>query len=404
MGKRPYKKRHYHRGKRCSKGEKRVATFLDRNGIVYEMEQTFDSLRSPKNRPLRFDFYLSDHKVCIEYDGHHHQAPVNKYRKAKIVHNKTVIHDKIKDQFCKNNRIKLIRIPHTKYDLIDSILTMAICIPPKQLIDKIANKTIIKTDNECWEYQGYLDRDGYGRIGYQYKHYAIHRLIYEFSNFCKINKNQLVCHSCDNPSCINPKHLFLGTTQDNNLDKMVKWRHAYGNRVNSSKLTDDIVVELLRNVYDGRFYTRMEISKYYSISYETIVDILRFRTWKHLHSHLTDIQKNHIRMMISPARLLYSILLECLDGTIKHSKHLYELHNIKYSKLKDILSGKHYYDEMMWYDDMILSLVKDSFPIYKLTQPDINDVKMQHESGIKISQIANKYGIPYNTVNYHISK
>jgi len=121
MGKR-YKKRNYHRGKRCSKGEKRVATFLDRNGIEYEMEKTFDSLKSPKNRPLRFDFYLSDLKVCIEFHGIQHYKPAHKYRKAKIAHDRTVRYDKIKKDWAINNGLILVEIPHWNIDIFEEPL------------------------------------------------------------------------------------------------------------------------------------------------------------------------------------------------------------------------------------------------------------------------------------------
>lgn len=116
------KRRYYHRGKRCSKGEKRIATLLDKYQIVYEMERSFTTCRSPKNRPLRFDFYLPKHKACIEFQGHHHFGPVNKYRKAAEAHEKTVINDKIKRDWVFINGIFLIEIPHWNIEIFEAPL------------------------------------------------------------------------------------------------------------------------------------------------------------------------------------------------------------------------------------------------------------------------------------------
>jgi len=116
------KRRYYHKGKRCSKGEKRIAIFLDKHQIKYEMEKIFDDCKSPKNRPLRFDFYLEDYNVCIEFQGHHHYKPVNKYNKAKKIHTKTTIHDKIKREYVFNNGIFLIEIPHWNIDIFEEPL------------------------------------------------------------------------------------------------------------------------------------------------------------------------------------------------------------------------------------------------------------------------------------------
>lgn len=116
------KRRYYHKGKRCSKGEKRIAGFLDKHQIKYEMEKVFNECRSPKNRPLRFDFYLEDYNVCIEFQGHHHYKSVNKHRTAKIAHEKTTIHDKIKRDFVFHNGIFLIEIPHWNIDIFEEPL------------------------------------------------------------------------------------------------------------------------------------------------------------------------------------------------------------------------------------------------------------------------------------------
>jgi len=112
------KKRYYHNGKRCSKGEKEIINFLVEHKIPFEKEKTFIDCLSPKYNKLRFDFFIPEKNILIEYDGEHHYAPVNKYRRAQQTHKQTVIHDKIKNKYCIDNDIQLVRIPYTHFNVI----------------------------------------------------------------------------------------------------------------------------------------------------------------------------------------------------------------------------------------------------------------------------------------------
>jgi hypothetical protein len=121
------KKRRYYKGKRVSKGEKRIIEFLNTHNIKFELEKTFpDCLGRTGRKPLRFDFFLLDYNILIEYDGEHHYKPVNKGYRAKYVHERTVINDKIKDNYIKEKGVGLLRIPYWEYDQIDEILTEVI--------------------------------------------------------------------------------------------------------------------------------------------------------------------------------------------------------------------------------------------------------------------------------------
>lgn len=108
----------------CSNGEKRIKDFLERLQIKFIQQYRFDDCRDQNVLP--FDFYLPDSKVIIEFDGRHHFEPVTfngvSHERALYLYQKTVEHDKIKDDYCKIHGIKLIRIPYWNQDEIDVIL------------------------------------------------------------------------------------------------------------------------------------------------------------------------------------------------------------------------------------------------------------------------------------------
>jgi HNH endonuclease len=85
---------------------------------------------------------------------------------------------------------------------------------------------IIVKDNGCHEFQSYADRDGYRFFQFEGKEWKAHRLAVVFDGRDPAGK--VVMHHCDNPACVNPKHLSVATQQENNLDKILKGR-AKGN-------------------------------------------------------------------------------------------------------------------------------------------------------------------------------
>lgn len=115
------KKRKYN-GKRVSKGEKKISEFLDNQNIEYIREKTFDSCLSSKNVRLRFDFYLPNYNLLIEFQGQHHYFPVNKGKRAYRVHYKTKQHDQIKKEFVNNSNLRLIEISYDQYSKLDKLL------------------------------------------------------------------------------------------------------------------------------------------------------------------------------------------------------------------------------------------------------------------------------------------
>lgn len=103
-------------GKGCpkcnaSKGEREIGLWLDKHNLIYETQYRFEDCRD--NKPLPFDFYLPDKNTAIEYDGEQHYRSVD-YFGGQEAFEKTIKHDKIKNEYCKNNGISLLRIPYFK--------------------------------------------------------------------------------------------------------------------------------------------------------------------------------------------------------------------------------------------------------------------------------------------------
>lgn len=115
-----YMRKNQTRCPHCSKsesvGEFCIRKFLEKHNIWFEQEKTFEGCKDIKALP--FDFYLPDYNLIIEFDGQIHYFEVGYGN-----HEKTVIHDKIKNEYCKNNDINLLRIPYWEGNNIEKIIT-----------------------------------------------------------------------------------------------------------------------------------------------------------------------------------------------------------------------------------------------------------------------------------------
>ena len=101
--------------------------------------------------------------------------------------------------------------------------------PREDLFTRLITNYKIDPLTDCWEWQLSKNKLGYGFIRDEQKMRTTHRVSYELHNNTTIPKNLCVCHSCDNRKCINPKHLWLGTRQDNTRDMIRKGRSKFYN-------------------------------------------------------------------------------------------------------------------------------------------------------------------------------
>lgn len=145
----------------------------------------------------------------------------------------------------------------------------------KDVLTRLMDRTV-KQKNGCWEWQGTLTYDGYGRWGINKKKDGVHRSSYKIFKG-EIPKGLFVCHTCDNRKCVNPDHLWLGTNKDNLDDMRRKGRQPklLGHR----KLTIENVKEI-RASYFGNFKTVKHFSKKFNVRNETISKIVHNKSWK----------------------------------------------------------------------------------------------------------------------------
>ncbi len=144
----------------------------------------------------------------------------------------------------------------------------------------------VQKANNCWEWTGNKNHKGYGLFWGGDKWYPAHRYSYLLKHR-EIPDGLLVLHKCDNPGCVNPKHLFLGTPKENMEDMFKKkrdWHHtcperqARGEKHGGAKLTQESVAQI-RQLYKDKMPT-MAIAKQYGVHQTTINRIVAGNLWR----------------------------------------------------------------------------------------------------------------------------
>lgn len=134
----------------------------------------------------------------------------------------------------------------------------------------------VKLTNGCWQWRSHTDKDGYGVLPGAYQNTRAHRLSYEI-HYGVIPEGMLVCHKCDNPGCVNPGHLFLGTAKDNAQDALQKQRHFVGQKNGRSKIKEKDIEHIKESKLNGQ-----QLADFYGVNRSTINKIRRGDTWQHL--------------------------------------------------------------------------------------------------------------------------
>jgi HNH endonuclease len=158
----------------------------------------------------------------------------------------------------------------------------------------------IGRNTDCWPWSAGSDKDGYGKTYYNSRSMRAHRVSWE-THCGDIPEGMLICHKCDNPKCVNPAHLFVGTPRDNTRDMIMKGRrvlsHGYpgigshlkrwrkehpgafsGCNGPNAKLTDADVGEI-RRLLASRDTSKGQIGRLFGISRTHVTRIERFEAW-----------------------------------------------------------------------------------------------------------------------------
>lgn len=144
------------------------------------------------------------------------------------------------------------------------------------LAERLFSKVTVDPATKCWVWNGGLDRYGRGRLTINRKNALASRASYE-TFVGPIGKGLCVCHRCDNPSCINPMHLFTGDHIDNMADMARKERFTQPGIV---KLTGADVLEIRRLISEG--LSSADVGRKYGISRWRVSAIKLKKTWGHL--------------------------------------------------------------------------------------------------------------------------
>lgn len=155
------------------------------------------------------------------------------------------------------------------------------CGCPTQL-QLIIEAIAVETD-ECIESPTCKYASGYGVVRHNGRNERAHRIAYAHANGIQLADidGKVIMHSCDNPPCINPRHLVEGTHQDNMDDMFAKGRRqaAVGERASSTKLTEKDVRDIRMRFRDGE--SNVSIAKDYPVSSSSIRAIRVGKTWSH---------------------------------------------------------------------------------------------------------------------------
>ena len=147
---------------------------------------------------------------------------------------------------------------------------------PMEPVGEKFRRSFTEAPSGCWEWTEGKEEHGYGRFCFNGCQKLAHRVSWSLHRGV-LSDEDFVLHHCDNPGCVNPDHLFLGTQEDNMKDMAAKNRACKGMEKRNSKLSDSQVVEILKST--DRVCS---IAKQFGVSYSIISEIRSRKRWKHV--------------------------------------------------------------------------------------------------------------------------
>lgn len=145
---------------------------------------------------------------------------------------------------------------------------------PMKDVERFWNK--VDKSGNCWLWTACTNKYGYGIFQYQHRGYQASRFVWMIVNG-EIPAGMFVCHTCDNPKCVKPNHLFLGTPKDNAQDMFRKKRNIVAGR----RLSEDAVREI-RNLHATTNMTQAQIAARFGVRQTQVSHIVNRKQWKDL--------------------------------------------------------------------------------------------------------------------------
>lgn len=144
--------------------------------------------------------------------------------------------------------------------------------------DRFSAYTSIAGKDECWEWSSTKNKKGYGIIRHRKEGFLAHRLALAYDGRIP-SVDDVACHTCDNPGCVNPRHLYLGTYADNSRDQVLRGRlpDRRGSGNGRATLTASRVIKIRRSDK-----TNAALAEEYGVAESTISMARSGATWSHL--------------------------------------------------------------------------------------------------------------------------
>lgn len=139
------------------------------------------------------------------------------------------------------------------------------------------------SQHDCWEWQGYRNKNGYGEFHVERRLQLAHR----YSYFLQTGEwGEYLLHSCDNPACVNPAHLSVGTHQQNMAEAAQRGLMCHGEDHPYAKLTKEAVHAIRERHRQGE--SQLSLAKVYGVHQTTIRNVVKHITWKETTTEATD--------------------------------------------------------------------------------------------------------------------
>ena len=132
----------------------------------------------------------------------------------------------------------------------------------------------------CWNWKMAKNSRGYAEISHNAKKERANRISYQAFKG-EVPSHLFICHTCDNPACVNPDHLYIGTHQNNVDDKLKRNKQPRGEEIKLAKLTEKDILKI-RELWEKRYMSQQKIADQFGVIQTTISRIVLRQTWKHI--------------------------------------------------------------------------------------------------------------------------